>query len=262
MKKILFSLIAGMVLFIVACNDDSISTSDVNVEIKIPESLSGKSAELTSGTLTLTNVNTGYVTENELTSLNITTADVEDGLYNVKIEGEVSYTTQDVDNADVQKTANVRALEENVEVVGGTFDLEMQLVLYKESEGFVISEIFFSDTQTPEGQQYSGGDQYFELYNNSSEVLYADGLCIAETEFNTASYLNQLDPDNRTTKTAVSAVYRIPGSGTDYPVQPGETILICDVAINHTTVNSNSFDLARLILNGSTGPISTLTFRK
>ena len=245
MKKTLFSLMLVISLFITACNDDDpISTSVVSIDVKLPESLSEKSPELTSGTLTLTNVNTGYVSESSLTGLTLTSADVEDGLYNVKIEGEVIYTTQDADAVNVQKTAKVRALEENVEVVGGTFDLEMQLVLYKESEGFVISEIFFSDTQTPLGQQYSGGDQYFELYNNSSEVLYADGLCIAETQFNTASYINQLDPDNRATKTAVSAVYRIPGNGTDYPVQPGETVLICDVAIDHTAENSNSFNLS------------------
>ncbi len=244
MKRTLIYLTVIATLFIVSCSDDSISTSDVSFDVKFPESLSAKNPVLTSGTLTLTNVNTGYVAVSQFSGISFISTDVEDGLYNVKIEGEVSYTTQDAEGADVQQTANVRALEENVGILGGTFDLDMQLVLSKESEGFVISEILFSGTQTPEGKQYSGGDKYIEIYNNSSEVLYADGLCIAETAFNTAMYLNQLDPDNRASKTAVSSVYRIPGNGTDYPVQPGETLLICDIAIDHRTANSNSFDLS------------------
>ncbi|MEI3420939.1 MAG: DUF4876 domain-containing protein [Butyricimonas faecihominis] len=42
---------------------------------------------------------------------------------------------------------------------------------------------------------------------------------------------------------AVQCVYAIPGNGKDYPVQPGESLLICDKAIDHREANSNSFDL-------------------
>ncbi len=244
MKKILISLLTVMAFFLSACEDDEISKSDVEFQIAVPESLSDKNPQLSSGTLTLTNVNTGYENKTSITSLNFTQLDIEDGVYNIKIVGELSYSTLNADSVSVTQTIGVRAIDENVDITNNsTNNIDLQLVLYKASDGFVISEIFFCGTLTPEGDQYNS-DKYFELYNNSSEVLYADGLCIAETEFNTAMYIDSLKPDNRATKTAVSAVYRVTGSGTDYPVQPGTTVLICDVAIDHTANNVNSFDLS------------------
>ena len=42
---------------------------------------------------------------------------------------------------------------------------------------------------------------------------------------------------------SVSAVFMIPGTGKDVPVQPGEDLLIAVCGINHKEYNSRSFDL-------------------
>lgn len=42
----------------------------------------------------------------------------------------------------------------------------------------------------------------------------------------------------------VQALYTIPGSGKEHPVQPGEYFLICDTGIDHRVANPNSFDLS------------------
>lgn len=42
----------------------------------------------------------------------------------------------------------------------------------------------------------------------------------------------------------VEALYTIPGSGTDYPVKPGEFLLLADTGIDHRAINPNSFDLS------------------
>jgi hypothetical protein len=243
MKKLLLGLSCLMLLGLFSCDDDdSTPFSDVNVVLNPPKNISIPS--LTRGMVTVTNVNTGVETKNELYNLSLPQMDLEDGLYNFLVEGDIDYIATNANNEAVLKSTSIRGFSENVEVAGGNYDLRIDLFEYDKNSSFVISEIFFSSTKTPGGDQYQGGDQYFEIYNNSNEVLYADGLCIAESELNTSLHLNLYTPDIRNESTPVSSVYRIPGNGTDHPVQPGEAIIVCDVAVNHTADNSNSFDLS------------------
>jgi len=244
MKKLFYTAIVMMSLSFFSCSDnDVIPTSDVNLTVALPTSLSGNSATLKSANLELTNVNTGVVETQTLTSLTIPTLNVEDGLYNISIEGEVSYVTMNADSVNVTVTETVRAIKENIEISGGDFSDDIDLFIYKESAGFVFSEIFFAGTKTPEGDQYNS-DKYFEIYNNSDTILYADGLCIAESQLLSTMALNEYTPDIRSEYAPVKSVYRIPGDGTQYPIEPGEVFIVCDQAINHKEGNSNSFDLS------------------
>lgn len=231
----------------VACDDenDGIDKSLVDVSVKMPKYLEGKNIALEGATFTFENVNTGEKLAREVDYIPQTYFNLEDGLYNLQVTGTVSYTTLSSDKKEVKKESQVRAKEENIKVVGGNFEMELEFVTFNPGAGFLISEIFFADTQTPEGKQYGSGDQYFELYNNSNEVLYADGLCIAETELMSTDKLSEYSPDIRNDSVPVSSVYMIPGSGKEYPVKPGETLLISDVAIDHRANNSNSFDLSK-----------------
>lgn len=110
------------------------------------------------------------------------------------------------------------------------------------SNDLVIAEIFFAGTQRPSGIQYIG-DDYIKLYNNSDHVVYADGLTIFESEFLTTEKC-EYTPDIMGEAMTVDALYTIPGSGTDHPVQPGEYLLIADTGIDHRELNPNSFDLS------------------
>ncbi len=75
--------------------------------------------------------------------------------------------------------------------------------------------------------------------------MMKDGLCIAETALNSAQSLNEYTPDIRNSAVPVAAVYRIPGSGKEHPVKPGESIVLCDIGINHKNENPNSIDLSK-----------------
>lgn len=96
------------------------------------------------------------------------------------------------------------------------------------SDNFVIKEVFFAGKA-----DYDQKDRFFELFNNSSETLYADGLHFADLAGNTGSDANDevlglpLEEYCYATKVA-----KIPGTGTSYPVAPGESILIAFNAIN------------------------------
>ena len=69
----------------------------------------------------------------------------------------------------------------------------------------------------------------------------ANGLVIAESTFAT-SMKYDYTPNIMEEASAVSAIYRIPTDGEKYEVQPGESILICDKAINHTVTSGKPFD--------------------
>ncbi|QZE15247.1 DUF4876 domain-containing protein [Halosquirtibacter laminarini] len=232
--------------FLYSCQkeDNVIPLSNVDMAIELPTILENQKVLFKSGQLTLENVNTKKKTTKELTSLLVPQLSLEDGLYNVLLEGEVSYTATDANKKEVDRNSQVRGRLENVEVKGGKITVELPLFIYDKSAGFVISEIFFAGTRNKDGNQYDT-DKFFEIYNNSDQVLYADGLCIAETSLTTDDALQSFTPDNRETATLISDLYRIPGDGKQHPVKPGETILISDVAINHKIENSNSFDLSK-----------------
>lgn len=138
-------------------------------------------------------------------------------------------------------TYPLRAYSQDISLTGEQ-TLAMQAFVLRKSDDFVLAEIFFAGTQTPEGKNYVG-DKYFVLVNNSDSVLYADGIVLVESKFkNTKKFT--VTPDIMASALAADAIYRVPGDGTLFPVQPGAAFLIADNAMDHTTMNSRSFDMS------------------
>ena len=137
----------------------------------------------------------------------------------------------------------IRAYKRGVKVEGDC-TVEMSASFVPQSNGdFVLAEIFFAGTETPEGKRYIG-DKYFVLFNNAADTLAADGLILMEADLNSVQKYDLGDQDFRKKYFAVDAMYRIPGDGNTYRVAPGQMILIADNAMNHTAANANSFDLS------------------
>lgn len=137
----------------------------------------------------------------------------------------------------------IRAYKRGVKVNQDcTVEMEASPVISGE-DNFVLAEIFFAGTETPEGKRYIG-DKYFVIYNNSTDTLSADGLILCEADLNSVQKYDLGDHDFRSQYFAVDALYRIPGDGQTYRVAPGHMLLIADNAMNHTEANANSFDLS------------------
>jgi len=113
--------------------------------------------------------------------------------------------------------------------------------------GLVFKQIFYTGTKTPANGNYSA-DQFYEIYNNSTDVIYADSLYLGESG-GTPGISSASIPFafSRTAGNVyVQNVWMIPGTGKTYPVQPGASIIISSNAINHKTDaggNANSVDL-------------------
>ena len=219
--------------FIACTDDDKVKITEFTLTLTEPEDLNVTS--ISDLHVTFKNVNTGKITTNTLTGTEgkIT---LNEGLYNITVEGKMNYI---VDEKTVE--GQVKGYKESVNIVGATSTDNIKLFLFNSKADFVIEEVYFAGNTTPEGKQYSG-DQYFKIYNNSDSVLYADGLVILESEFTTSRQYDYT-PDIMSQAMTVAHVYAILGIGKEYPVQPGESILICDKAIDHTVATPNSFDL-------------------
>lgn len=220
--------------FIACTDDDKVKITEFTLTLTEPEDLNVTS--ISDLHVTFKNVNTGKLTTNTMTG---TTGKItlNEGLYNITVEGKMNYV---VDEKTVE--GQVKGYKESVNLVGTTSADNIKLFLFNSKADFVIEEVYFAGSTTPEGKQYLA-DQYIKIYNNSDSVLYADGLVILESAFKTSQKYDYT-PDVMSQAMVVQSVYAIPGNGKDYPIQPGESLLICDKAIDHREANSNSFDLS------------------
>lgn len=100
---------------------------------------------------------------------------------------------------------------------------------------WVIKEMYYTGSRTPTGGTYFF-DQYFEIYNNSTDTLYAGGLILASIhgvsgQINPSSTPTpfQSDQDN----VYAEFVWRIPGGASAHPVPPGGSIVIAQQGLDH-----------------------------
>ena len=167
-----------------------------------------------------------------------TSLDIPKGFYDCSYKAEVTY-----DNGGSITDGILKGYKDGVEIVGSEISFTIDAFLFVDKQDFIIEEIFFAGTLRATGKQYYG-DGYVKLYNNTDKVLYADGIALVESAFTSVSKYDY-SPDIRNEAMSVAAIYVIPGNGTEYPVAPGESILICDTGIDHRLANENSFDLSR-----------------
>lgn len=238
-KKILgLLLFCGALAFTACDNNDEIKYTKVsNIELNLASENGTYTIE--SGTFTFTNVTTQAVTTKDYPLKN-EDINLPEGLYNISFKGTANY-----ESSDKKAEVTVQGVKENVQLTGTSFDLSIDLTAPVIEGNFVISEIFIGGTVLPTtGKQYQGGDQYFKIFNNSDQTLYADGLAIIESEFQT-TMKQEYNPDIMNEAMTIQCLFVIPGDGKTYPVAPGEELIICDTAIDHTAVNSNSIDLTK-----------------
>jgi hypothetical protein len=221
-----------MMVVMTSCDDSlsgSLSTGQVDVVVTVPEEVEqGKIISERFDFKNVSNSRTYTFNSREGISLII-------GLYDVDYEAEV-----ELENGAIS-TAQAHLYSIQISQNGSN---QVVLNAYNniESDDLIISEVFFAGTLQTSGNQYYG-DDYVKLYNNTDHVIYADGLTFFESKFTTTEKYDY-SPDIMNEAMTVQALYTIPGSGKDYPVQPGEYLLLADTGIDHRISNPNSFDLS------------------
>ena len=242
-QRVTFTLllaIAMLATLLTACNDDKmdVRTATPGLNIELPTDV--KDLTVLDQRITFRNIasdeRTVFTSPEEVGALPV-------GLYECSYEANVEFTAEgDADNESVRQKGLVIGNLESVELKGEGTQLTLPTYLVVDKDDFIFEEIFFAGTRRPSSKSYNG-DSYFKIYNNTDHVLYADGLAFVESRFRPSRKFDY-QPDIRKDTMAVWSVYVVPGSGKDHPVQPGESMIICDTGIDHKNANPYSFDLS------------------
>ncbi len=230
MKKIIaISLMAIIGLVFYGCKDDEgAELYEATVEVLYPE---GYEADTRSGIpVTMSNMLTGVESQGETDAQGQIVFTVEAGTYNITSAFE---TEEFAFNGILESQA--------VNVDGQVFQVQLNAVA--KTGGLVISEVYFSGSTTPEESNYNN-DIYVEIYNNSDEVIYIDGLCIGVHGSNSRNPSQWIDEDGDMLDVIPISFqsWMFPGTGETYPVEPRTAIVLANVAMNHQadTLNPNS----------------------
>jgi len=105
-----------------------------------------------------------------------------------------------------------------------SFDLK-----WSASSSLVISKIYNFGTLNLAKKAYSK-DKYIEIYNNSDKTQYMDGLFIGEAY---GSAVSASVYDVEADVVYLQRVVKFPGTGNQYPVEPGKSVVVAMNAVNH-----------------------------
>lgn len=165
-------------------------------------------------------------------------ATVKPGTYHLDIEAEYQ---------EMGKTSHVAASYSGDLVVEETQHHTTKVSLVYEppvgKDQFLITEIFFAGVLTPEKFQYLD-DRYIHITNASTDkTLYLDGIVLVRTFFQSNLIYDATPMPDFEHFVYYDVAYQFPGNGHDYPVKPGETIMICQSAIDHREACPDAPDL-------------------
>lgn len=219
MKKflIVLGIAAVAAVFATSCDEKDIAKSfNLTVNITLPEGVEEVNdivAEATKGN------NTTALTVTKEDNAISATATLPQGEYKIAVNGSISSAKKAVGAAEV-------SLYEDQEIT-------VALALVSASP-IIIKAVQY----TPGKQAYIQplSDTWIELVNNSDEVQYLDQIILIggmgrQTKPN-AWQANGFE--NLYGGVTQSPVYAFPGTGKDFPLQPGESVVIANAPINHS----------------------------
>ncbi|TKG92994.1 DUF4876 domain-containing protein [Puteibacter caeruleilacunae] len=236
MKSLFYSALCCLFLLgMYSCSDDdTIAGGIVKIEVEYPDTYSQSYDRSNIEVKLISETNTGN--ERTLaTDVNglVTFEDVTPGTYNVSIALNLNVDKAEELTGHAEDLV-MNATENGLNVVSEQ-TLEKVVILAAQPLGdLVIKQTYFNETS----DRYFD-DEFVEIYNNSDHVIYADGLMIGSYHPKNVDMF-----DNDTENAYFGCIWQLPGSGEEYPIQPGESIIIAEDARDHTVENQNSFDLS------------------
>lgn len=142
---------------------------------------------------------------------------------------------------------------------GSNQSTTIRLVTSRPIGNFVFKQIYYAGSNISKGAGIR--DMFVEIYNNSSETLYADSLCfvvvygktnnstdgllLPNLQYDWTKSLNMSVPDDANEDYVYAkAMFMVPsdGTGKKYPIEAGKSFTIAGTAIDHTkpyTLNSD-----------------------
>ncbi|MPT31938.1 MAG: DUF4876 domain-containing protein [Chryseobacterium sp.] len=227
----LMAVLASSAVIVSCSSDDDSFGTEVSQKSVLTVTLSGDNiATYKKIELEILETNSGAITKQTLENASAYSFELPYGSYKITANGTVITTG----NEEVQVGASAQK-----DINTGVVNLSLPLIIKQFNNDFIIEEVFFAGVKTNDGKNYNNS-RYFKITNNTDEVLYADRLMIATSEFFT-TVARTVTPNIVDQAFPISAVMIVPGTGKEHPVQPGSFIVVADNAIDHTA--SNGFNL-------------------
>ena len=229
---------AAAAVSITSCDPSDNTVSAISANVIIDESGLDEGVNVETYVVTFTNVYTGLTVATGSENGIATAEELTPGLYNILVSGQYIDGTVYIISGSATNV-NINTDGQNITVA----------VASSEQSALIFKEIYYSGC----GDNYYFRDQFYEIYNNSDETVYADGMCIAETIFadGTFTVRYQYPIENQDYYVFVNnVIWQIPGNGTDYPVEPGESIVIAQWGTDHRVESLSAGD-SKVDLSGA-----------
>lgn len=243
MKKYIYGIASLLSLGMMSCSQfdeaaDAKPVDGIDVVIDLTTaSLSGEPATLIYGDNMVAKFNNyaegiEYVKEFSGSSLRI--ENIVPGKYSINISGRAT----DDDGNEFIMAGNVTGYPlmkaSAAPGSGSAPQINLEIEMKGSVKGsLVFTEIYFCGSKPPVGFSYFR-DQFYEIANNTSEVQYLDGLHFANTGAINFNKARPIWPSEDAGKYIyLERVWKFPGSGHDYPLQPGESCVVAQFAANH-----------------------------
>ena len=257
MKQFNYLILMAFILGMAACKKDDTSGNDaVPVTITVKLAYNNETAaiglSLEKAAVKLTNLTTNQVYNGTSATDGVATfKDIAPGNYNVSVVQTITAADYNAKaGTNVADAIVFNGILSNQSLVTNS-TLAVTLITGRVGD-LVIKQIYYSGSNAANGALYR--DQFLEIYNNSSETIYADSLYFGQTE-NTATELGKVDltktyflsggqydwtksvgmSDGKanTDYVYMHSLFMIPGTGKQHPILPGASIIIAATAQNH-----------------------------
>ena len=151
---------------------------------------------------------------------------------------QLTGSTQTASGCVISSSLNSQLLKDNQ-----TITLPTQLSI---KQDIIIGKIYYAGSKDNNNKPYDAG-KYIELYNQSNKDVdvsgYYIGLVEAGSKSEQAYTLENLNEVYQDSVVLLKQIFRIPVNA-NHKVKAGETVLIVNSAVNHTSNNSTENDLS------------------
>ncbi len=239
-NRVVFYLVLSTLFTLVGCDDEHFKPGIMHVQLERPAGYADLSLADIPVVLYCQSQGTTYTVLTNAQGQ--ATFELTAGIYVLSVHRE-----NQIDNTDYILSGSVPGIlfAADGESLSQTVPLEVS------TRGrLLISEFYFSGCLRADGKSQYYRDQYITLANNADEVIYLDGLCIGSVAPSTT-----INPSSWMLLTEMKELplflmcWEFPGTGTDYPLQPGEQQTVAINAINHTATEGGvpaSLDLSKV----------------
>lgn len=223
-KFYLFLALVSTAFFISCSSDDDSGSNTITYVVNIEYPDNYASALANDVNVHLKNLTTNVTASVKTDASGSATFNVEPGNYNITASKDLSAEEAEA-LTGVSEEVFLNATLDQVSILAEgnkTLKLEGSAI-----GDWVIKEFYYAGV--PSFYFY---DSFIEIYNNSTEVLFADGLLFGTTSGASEKKVNGFIAEGEQ-DVYLATMLQIPGNGNEYPVEPGKSIVIATDGIDH-----------------------------